>query len=79
MKTTTLKLADAEWVTLKEVYLFHPIFPNKDGLLDVDDVDGFREFLNDEMSHHFITDDNNIIKSNSIYKTLNSILSKLDK
>ena len=66
----TLKLTDAEWVTLKEVYLFHPIFPNKDGLLDVDDVDKFREFLLES-----ITD---LVGDFSNDQNLKSIIMKLD-
>ena len=71
----TLKLTDAEWVTLKEVYLFHPIFPNKDGLLDVDDTGEFREFLNDK------SDGKNVELGRitmSDYNNLKSILNKLN-
>tara|TARA_R100000458_G_C8179205_1_gene176855 strand:- start:44 stop:577 length:534 start_codon:yes stop_codon:yes gene_type:complete len=76
MKTITLKLTKSEWTTLKEVHLCHPIFPNKDGLLDVDDVDKFREFLNDEIKAipRPLNEPSRID-----YDNLKSILSKLDK
>ena len=41
----------------------------------IQDVDKFREFLNDEMLHHFTMADDDIV----IHKNLKSILSKLDK
>lgn len=66
---TTLNLTKPEWKSLKVVHLCHPIFPNQDGLLDVDDVGEFREFLV------------GILKGRPKHKDslLYSILFKLDK
>ena len=78
----TIKLADSEWVTLKEAYLYHPIFPNKEGLLDVDNVDEFRKFLNDEIKNTIELKDlspNAVFNSFDKTNNLKSILSKLDK
>ena len=74
MKTLTLKLTKAEWVAVKETYLYHPIFLNDDGLLEIDNVDAFKEYLNDWFDTYKFCDD----LTNPNLKNLKSILSKLE-
>tara|TARA_R110002012_G_scaffold297420_2_gene495403 strand:+ start:289 stop:774 length:486 start_codon:yes stop_codon:yes gene_type:complete len=72
----TLELTNGEWETLKQVHLCHPIFPNKDGLLQVEDVDKFREFLHDEIKNNRDYDNGYVMNTPTLIN-LKSILQKL--
>ena len=74
METVTLKLTKSEWTTIKETYLYHPIFLNEKGLLEIDDVDSFKEYLNDWINTYTDQD-----PTNQNLNNLKSILSKLQE
>lgn len=69
----TLKLTNNEWLTVKETYLYHPIFlMNKE--IEIDDVDSFKEYLNDWINTY--TDQE---PTHQNLKNLKSVLNKVDK
>ena len=81
MKTVTLKLTESEFKTLSGNNLSHlgigllfTYTENRNKGIEIQNMDKFREFLNDEMLHHFTMADDDIV----IHKNLKSILSKLD-
>tara|TARA_R110002020_G_scaffold16809_1_gene59289 strand:+ start:358 stop:597 length:240 start_codon:yes stop_codon:yes gene_type:complete len=77
MQTITLKLTKSEWELFEGKYNQVKMFcQGKDFVLDVLDVDKFREFLNDESNGKNV-ELGRITMSD--YNNLKSILSKLDK
>ena len=68
-----LKLTKKEWTTVKETYLYHPIFLNDDGLLEIVDINNFKEYLNDWIDTYTEQE-----PTHQNLKNIKSILSKLN-
>jgi hypothetical protein len=69
-----IKLTKTEWATVKETFLYYPIFLNDNGLLEIDNVDAFKEYLNDWIDTYEFCDD----LTNPNLKNLKSVLTKIN-
>ncbi len=69
-----IKLTKTEWASVKETFLYYPIFLNDNGLLEIDNVDAFKEYLND-----WITTYTDQEPTHQNLKNLQSVLTKLNK
>ena len=68
-----LKLTLKEWTTIRETYLYHPIFLNDEGLLEIVDINNFKKYLNDWIGMYA-----NQEPTHKNIKNLKSVLSKLN-